>query len=130
MEAEIFALCDYSKIQEDKLNIFGVFDTLSVKELPLIHPLFFIAGRIRFEFGEMSNYTVKVDIINSAGEKLFESITVETNARVNIGFPVYSFCKILTNVRFNKYGRYSITLHVNDKPLKTIPLVISPVMKS
>jgi hypothetical protein len=128
MEAEIFALCDYSKIQEDKLNIFGVFDTLRVKELPLVHPLFFIAGRIRFEDGEMGKYTVKVDIINSAGEKPLESITVETNARINVGFPVFSFCKTLTNVRFNKYGRYSITLHVNDKPLKTIPLVISPVM--
>ena len=44
MEAEIFAICDYSKIQDDKLNIFGVFDSLRVKELPLVHPIFFIAG--------------------------------------------------------------------------------------
>lgn len=128
MEAEIFALCDYSKIQEDKLNIFGVFDTLSVKELPLIHSLFFIAGRIRLEYGEMRKFTVKIDIINPSGEKPFEPLIVETNARTNLGYPVYNFCKILTNVCFNKYGRYSVTLHVNDKPLKTIPLIVSPVM--
>ncbi|MEO8513078.1 MAG: hypothetical protein ABI543_05950 [Ignavibacteria bacterium] len=128
MQTEIFALCDYSKILEDKLNIFGVFDTLSVKELPLVHPLFFIAGRIRLEYGEIRKFTVKVDITNPSGEKPFEPLIVETNARTNLGDPVYNFSKILTNVRFNKYGRYSITLHVNDKPLRIIPLIISPVM--
>ncbi len=129
MEAEIFALCDYSKVQEETLNIIGVFDTLSVKELPLVHPLFFITGRIRFEDGEMGKYTVKVDITNSVGEKPFEPFT-ESNPRLNIRYPVFSFSKTMVNVRFNKYGRYSITLYVNDKALKTIPLIISPVMKS
>ncbi len=128
MEAEIFALCDYSKVQEDKLNIFGVFDTLNVKELPLVHPLFFIAGRIRSEYGEIGKFTVKIDIANPSGEIPFEPLIVETNARTNLWYPVYNFCKILTNTRFNKYGRYSVTLYVNDKPLKTIPLIVSPVM--
>ena len=128
MEAEIFAICDYSKIQDDKLNIFGVFDSLRVKELPLVHLIFFIAGRVRFEDGEMGKYSVRIAITNSSGEEPFEPLILETNARINIGFPVYNFCKILTNIRFNKYGRYSITLHVNEKPLKSIPLIISPLM--
>lgn len=128
MEAEIFAICDYSMISEEKLNIFGVFDSVSIPVLPYTPPFLFVAGRIRFEDRETGKYTVKVDIINSTGEKPFEPFIEETNARINIKHPVYNFSKTLVNVRFNKYGRYSITLYINDKPLKTIPFIISPVM--
>lgn len=129
MDADIFTLCEYSKILENKLNIFGVFNTVNVKEIPYIHPLFFIAGRISFEGSDLGKgkYTIKIDIINKDGEKPFEPFIEEIDPRMNIiKSHGYDFSKILTNVQFKAYGRYSITIYVNDKPLKTISLYISP----
>lgn len=62
MEVAMAAICDAANVSvEGKLNITGIFDTISVPSLPAIHPVLCLAFRVKFEY-EDKNKTHHLDV--------------------------------------------------------------------
>ena len=126
MEIEIFALCDAATDYSGKLNLLGTFDSIQAKQFPATHPFCSVALRVRFERIEEGNHRVRINIIDEDGKSIGPSI----DSNVELKFPpnLSSFCaNMVLNIagmKFEKPGRYSIDLAIDNRHEKSLPLTV------
>lgn len=135
MKVELFALCDAATESGGKLNVLGIFDVMAAPDLPFFHPACAVAIRLRFKRIESGTHRVKLDIVDLDGRHTVPSF--ETTVTVQSGDEVdSSVANLLLNfqqLRFDRYGRYSIDLAVDGRHEGSLPvylrLVSSPSEK-
>lgn len=126
MKIEIFALCDAAAEYAGKLCLLGVFDTISAREFPFIHPHCSIALRIRFDRIEEGGHRLRISIVDEDGNPIVPII----EGNININFPpnLFSVCGNtvldLSGLRFPKSGRYRIDLAVDNRLESSLPLTV------
>lgn len=117
MEIEIFTMCDYAADYGGKLVINGTFDVINTKQLPAIHPSLSIATRIRFGESEFVKHKFKIRFIDQDGKELLKNIEGEFKPNPpKIGdHSTVNFVMNIGNAKFEKAGRYSVELYINDE---------------
>jgi len=126
LKIEIFALCDAAAEYAGKLCLLGVFDTISAREFPFIHPHCSIALRIRFDRIEEGGHRLRISIVDEDGNPIVPII----EGNININFPpnLFSVCGNtvldLSGLRFPKPGRYRIDLAVDNRLESSLPLTV------
>lgn len=130
MRMNFAAIADYAAVTGDgKLVIAGIFDRITVAELPAVHPSMALAFRIEGEFGSRTRHQVSIRIVNPRGEDVIEPVTAEmnmisTDAEVP---PGAQFVLSLPGVRFEQHGTHNVEIGVDGKHLETIVLrVVRP----
>ena len=116
MKVRWVVLCDFANMsKEGKLNLMGVFDQITSKNYPAIHPSMFLV--IRFdvdpaEFGHQQKIIVK--LADEDGKKILEaSAELTPNGEGGRGLYVDNVLA-LQNVVFPHEGRYSVDVLVNN----------------
>lgn len=129
MKVELFALCDAATESGGKLNVLGIFDVMVAQDLPFFHPACAVAIRLRFKRIESGAHRVKLDIVDLDGRHAVPSF--ETTVNVQSGDDTdSSVANMLLNfqqLRFDRYGRYSIDLAVDGRQEGALPVYVRPV---
>ncbi|HJS53789.1 MAG TPA: hypothetical protein VJ765_04575 [Chitinophagaceae bacterium] len=129
MEIEIFTLCDFAQDNHSKLTVVGTFDSIHSKQFPFVQANFSVACRLRFSEKETGQHTMRLRFINGSGEELMKPI----EGQMNILKPQngqYSAANLVFNfnqVKFDKTGRYSFELYIDDEWKSGLPLFINQI---
>ena len=126
MEVEIFTLCDAAADYGGKLNLLGTFDTIQTNQFPAVHPHCSVALRVRFEQIEEGDHRVRISIIDDDGKSIGPSV----DGNIGLKFPpnLSSICANMVldinGIKFEKPGRYSIDLAIDNRHEKSLPLTV------
>lgn len=129
MEIEIFTLCDFAQDNNSKLTVVGTFDSIHSKQFPFVQAMFSVACRLRFSEKEVGAHDMRLRLIDGAGKELIKPIA----GQVNIPQPrngQYSAVNLVFNfnqMKFDKDGRYSFELYIDDEWVTGLPLFINQV---
>lgn len=127
MEIEIFTLSDFAQDNNSKLTIVGTFDSIFAKQFPVQHPACAVACRLRFAAKETGTHNFKLRLIDSAGQEIINPIQGNISV-VNPTNGQYSTVNVVVNfnqLQFNKPGRYSFELYLNEEWMSGLPLFLS-----
>jgi len=129
MEIEIFTLCDFAQDNNSKLTVVGTFDAIYSKQFPFVQQSFSVACRLRFSEKEVGEHDMRLRFIDGAGKEFIKDV----EGKMNIPQPnngQYSAINLVFNfnqVKFEKAGRYSFELYIDDEWESGLPLFISQV---
>jgi hypothetical protein len=129
MEIEIFTLCDFAQDNNSKLTVVGTFDAIYSKQFPFVQAMFSVACRLRFSEKEVGEHDMRLRFIDGAGKELIKPV----EGKINIPQPKngqYSAVNLVFNfnqVKFDKDGRYSFELYINDEWESGLPLFINQI---
>lgn len=127
MDVEAFLVCDTATDQFGKLNILGAFDGIMGPGVPVVHPQFSVALRIRFKKSESGNHPFRINIVNADGKSILHR-PVDGNVNVLINdadeSAVINLIGNFRDVQFAAFGRYSVDLTMDGKPRGSLPLHI------
>jgi hypothetical protein len=94
-----------------------------------VQAMFSVACRLRFSEKEIGEHGMRLRFIDGAGEELIKPI----EGQMNITKPrngQYSAVNLVFNfnqIKFNKHGRYSFELYIDDEWVTGLPLFINQV---
>lgn len=125
MEVEIFTVCDFAQDNNGKLTIVGTFDRISATTFPCVHSQLSVALRLRFANSEAGAYTLKVRLTNSQNVNVIEPLQGELNVSpASLGYSAVNLVINFQGAKFEKEGRYSFELHINDQWQSGLPLFL------
>ena len=127
MEIEIFTLCDFAQDNSGKLTVIGTFDGIHSKQFPFVQANFSVACRLRFSEKETGEHHMLLRFIDVDGKEVIQPI----EGNMNIPKPQngqYSAINLVFNfaqMKFEKAGRYSFELYLDDDWSSGLPLFIN-----
>ncbi|HON89614.1 MAG TPA: hypothetical protein P5519_02860 [Spirochaetia bacterium] len=125
MIVELFSVCDFAQDVMGKLTLVGVFDSISVKNFPAVHPLLSIAIRIRYTIFEQGKHDVRIEIKDTQNRELVpafqSSITISA---MNSDSVCTNLTLNLMNLKFDYETTWRITLFIDAQERANIPLYI------
>jgi hypothetical protein len=128
MDIEAFLVCDAATNQSGKLNVLGAFDCIIPPAMPHVHPQFAIALRVRFKKSESGNHPFRITVVDEDGKAIMPPLNgnvsvqiaaAEEHATVNITLTA-------NQIKFEKYGRYSVDLTIAGRACGSLPLFVKP----
>ncbi len=127
MEVEAFLLADAATDQVGKLNVLGAFDSILAPTAPVGHPSFSVALRLRFTKSESGNHPFRITIVDQDGKAIIQK-PIDGNIEVSVQNADESAAVNLVanfrDVRFEKFGKYSIDLTLSGKPRGSLPIYV------
>lgn len=127
MEIEIFTLADFAQDNQSKLTIVGTFDSIHAKQFPVTHPSCSIACRLRFGSKEAGAHDFKLRMIDAGGKEVIKPIEGNINIGMQKGreFASVNIVINFNQLQFEKAGRYSFELYIDNDWKSGLPLVLS-----
>ena len=129
MEIEIFTLCDFAQDNNSKLTVVGTFDSINAKLFPFVQQSFSVACRLRFSEKETGGHDVRLRFTDGKRDEVIKPI----EGQMNIVKPKngqYSAVNLVFNfnqVKFEKPGRYSFELFIDDEWTSGLPLFVNQI---
>jgi hypothetical protein len=124
MTIEVFALCDAATVSGGKLNILGAFDSVYATQLPMTHQQCAIALRMRFTRIEEGNHRIKINVVDLDGRPIMPGIDGNLGVKFSTDdeSAVANFIININQLKFERYGQYSIDLAVDSRHEASLPL--------
>ncbi len=128
MQLEILTLCREARYNGQVLDITGAFDIFVTPRMPLIVPICWLAGRVRFERIEEGTHQLKMMIIDADGRLVVPEIVEDLDVEFARDLP--TVCKAFA-LQFNQfvlpeYGEYAIKIAVDRIGLTSVPIYVLP----
>ena len=126
MEVEIFTLSDFAQDNGGRLTIVGTFDQISSRTFPATHPSYHLSCRLRFGNKEAGEHNFRLKLIDAAGADVVPPMEGNINVNVAPG-QEYAGLNLVVNLnqlKFEKAGRYSFELYINDEWKTGLPLIL------
>lgn len=132
MKIEVFALCDAATNSHGKLNLLGTFDQIFVPQVPVMHPSFSIALRVRFGKMEEGAHQVELQLVDPDGSKVLPPMKGEVVPRMGADVESVAVNMIFNfhNTKFDAYADYQLNLNVDDVSVASLPLSIREIPKN
>ena len=129
MEIEIFTLCDFAQDNSGKLTVVGTFDGINSKQFPFVQGNFSVACRLRFAEKETGQHNMRLRFIDANGKELLQPIEGEMNIPkpTNGQYTTINLVFNFNQIKFEKAGRYSFELFIDDEWESGLPLFINHV---
>lgn len=127
METEIFTVCDFAQDNNGKLTIVGTFDRITPPAFPHVHPTFSIAVRLRFSQKELGSHKFQLKL-NAPDESQVLPIVegdIQVNKNPETDYTAINFAVNLNQVRFEKPGKYTIELFMDEEWISGLTLTLS-----
>lgn len=126
MNVELALLADYAAVtQEGKLVAAGIFDRLTVPELPWQHPTMFIALRVHFHPGEDGGHKLKLRLVDPDGNEI---VALDADMTVDVGDPVegsgMQLVLSMNGIPFKALGRHAFDVFLDGRYEHTVALTV------
>ena len=128
MQLEILTLCREARYNGQVLDVTGAFDIFVTPRVPLVVPVCWLAGRVRFERIEEGPHQIKIMIIDADGRPVVPEIVEDLSVQFAGVLP--TVCKAFA-IQFAKlvlpeHGEYAIKVAVDRISLASVPLYVLP----
>ena len=127
MKVDFAFICDYADAKE-KINALGIgFDTIYAPKVPIKHPIFVFVMQLRASIVEAGTKRLEVHLIDEDGKGIIPAISKD----IQVGRPTAgteSIARVALhfwNVRFPRYGSYSIRTVLDGSEIAAVPLNVS-----
>jgi hypothetical protein len=126
MKIELFLLCDAAIDSGGKISILGIYDTITAPQAPAVHSRCAIVLKIRFDRIERGDHRLRLNIVDADGKPVVPTL----DAPLNINFPdvlpsaTAQLILDLQNLRFEKFGEYSLDLALDSRQEASIPIFV------
>ena len=116
MKVPLLLLADYVNVaQGNKLNIMGVFTTITADAFPYVHPSMMLVAQFRADPTESGDFKLALRIMAADGERVFDAkgdLTIP-----NGKFEEKNIAQLFTlnNVKFPKPGEYAVVGLINGE---------------
>ncbi len=129
MQLEILTLCREARYNGQVLDVAGAFDIFATPRVPLIVPVCWLAGRVRFERIEEGPHQLKIMVIDADGRPVVPEITEDVS--VQFGRDLPTVCKAFA-IQFTQFvlpnlGEYAVKVAIDRISLASIPIYVLPV---
>jgi hypothetical protein len=125
MKVDIFCLCDFAQPTVDgKLNILGLFDTLTFDRVPARLGLFAVAIKLRIGSTDLGEKKFKISFFGPDGKPILTGIEAVMQVEATPGF-LYSniqMVSLIPQLPLLSFGEHSIVLEVDGQLVASIPL--------
>lgn len=127
MDIEVFVLCDAATEAQGKLNVLGAFDHIWARQAPAVHPQCTVALRLRYKRIESGAHRIRLNFVDADGRSILPPL--DANTQVQIRDPddssVAHLILNMQQLKFEKFGRFSIDLAIDGKHEASLPLYVS-----
>lgn len=126
MQLEILTLCREARYNGQVLDIAGAFDIFMTPHLPLIVPVCWLAGRVRFERIEEGAHQLRIMVIDADGHPVVPEIVEDLDVRFAKDLPTVckAFAIRFAELMFPEYGEYAIKLALDRISLASVPIYV------
>jgi hypothetical protein len=127
MEQVFAVLADFASVTIDrKLNILGIFNTITSQNVPAAHPQMYLVVGYKFECTEIGKKDIKIVLIDVDGHVLF-SLEGEINIGAAESGESSTINQIfrLGNLIFPQFGDYEFHVLVNGRIESRVPFKVS-----
>jgi len=116
-------ICDYASFSEGgKLNIFGIFKNINTAGFPIVHSQMFIV--VNITAGIAGEYKEVIKFVRE--EDKTEIIKpLEFNMRTNKSNSEIGVLGQISNIKFDKEGKYKFKIYINNNLIQEIPLMVN-----
>jgi len=129
MEIDFAILAESAEALNGKVYLLGGgFDTINAKKVPIVYPKMSFVLKIIFEAAEIGReHKLEIQIMDEDGKNI---IGITGNLKIAGKSPEHpkgwkqSMVTVinLANLKFSKFGNYSINVVINNSVLKSVPL--------
>lgn len=126
MHVRLALLADYANVTaEGKLNILGVFDRISIREVPAFHPQMHLILRLEAHPAERDRvHNIEIRLYDPDGQTVFEVRgDVVPHGRVGETIATNQILS-LNNLQLAKPGGYNFVVFVNNDLKTELPLAV------
>ena len=124
MQVKLALLADYANVTaEGKLNILGIFDRISVNQIPAVHPQMHLILRLEAHPAERDRpHNIEIRLYDPDGQTVFE-VKGDVVPHGQVGQAIATN-QILTlnNLQLDKAGGYTFVVLVNNDLKSELPL--------
>lgn len=125
MNVEIFSLCNYSFVNKATLSIIDSIDAIFSAQVPATHILFFVVAKVRFEESEFGEHSFRITMENPDGDMIFDiSDRVQAKPDFSTDSAAVNISVQMDAMEFHVFGRYSVSLFIDDSRINTLPLYL------
>ncbi len=112
-------ICDYAfPDYQGKMSAIGIFDTISVSQLPATHTQLFIVARIRGEPGQ--SFRSRIRVLDPTDQVNTESPEAPVQLRGSGHFHMY----VVRPMQLSVPGRYSVQVLLDGSLAGSTPLIV------
>jgi Family of unknown function (DUF6941) len=124
MQVKLALLADYANVTaEGKLNILGIFDRITVQNLPVMHPQMHLILRLEAASTERNRtHNIEIRLVDPDGETVFEVKGDMMPPADPGGLTSTNQILTLNNLQLAKAGGYVFVVFVNNDLKAEIPL--------
>ncbi|MDP2167250.1 MAG: hypothetical protein Q8J64_02830 [Thermodesulfovibrionales bacterium] len=111
--------------QEGKLNICGIFNSVTVHQLPAVHPWMVLVFEIEGDRSDAhAEHKMKLDMIDADGASVLPPIEGEIKfGQVASGGTIRAPQILnIANIQFKKFGRHDIKIILNGEVMAEVPI--------
>ena len=129
MKIEFFVACDYAADYAGKFTLVGIFDSLGAPGIPVVHPQFCVAAKLRFDDTEAGPKQVRFTLTDTDGRDLLPPIEMPIVAPAvpaEGGTAVVNLVINLGGVKFERLGEHSLDLSIDGLHVASTPLFLRP----
>ena len=126
MQLEILTLCREARYNGQVLDIAGAFDIFMTARVPLVVPLCWLAGRVRFDRIEEGPHQIKIMLIDADGRPVVPEITEDLAVQFAGDLPTVckAFALQFAQLELPDHGEYAIKVAVDRISLASVPLYV------
>jgi hypothetical protein len=127
MKTRIAVLADYASISIDhKLNIMGVFTTLTAPKTPVVHAQMKLVTQFEFDASEAGQHQMRVLLVDADGHELLSIGAVVAIQHPHDGRPaLMNQIFDLVQLSFPAFGDYEFRIRLDDETVAEIPLIVA-----
>lgn len=124
MQVKLALLADYANVTgEGKLNILGIFDRITVQQLPVVHPQMHLILRLEAHSTERHRtHNIEIRLHDPDGETVFEVKGDMVPQGTSVLSSSTNQILTLNNLQLEKVGGYNFVVFVDNDLKAEIPL--------
>lgn len=126
MQVKLALLADYANITgEGKLNILGIFDRITVQQVPIVHPQMHLILRLESHSAERSRtHNIEIRLHDPDGQTVFEVKGDMIPQGASVLSTSTNQILTLNNLQLEKAGGYNFVVFVDNDLKAEIPLAV------
>ena len=119
-------VCDYASLSGGKLNILGIFESISPKDVPYIHPQMYVVTNVSIKKSGSYKQFIKV-IRDGDGQEIIKPFEfgMSISELKTLGEAKIGVVAQLNNTKFEVFGSYIIQIFVDLEKIGEIKINIA-----